>query len=199
MNNYILGISCYYHDAAAVILRNGNIIAATQEERFTRLKNDLSFPVNAINFCLKECGISILEVDEIVFYEDPELKFKRICKTAIRNFPASLFLWVRVIPAWLTKKIYWKSNLKKEFQSAFRVKIDSNKFKSIPHHRSHAASAYFPSPYQDAAVLVVDGVGEIETVSIWHAKDNKLSLVHKIDFPHSLGLLYSAFTYYTGF
>jgi carbamoyltransferase len=199
MNNYILGISCYYHDAAAAILRDGEIIAAAQEERFTRVKNDLSFPVNAINFCLKECGINLSDVDEVIFYEDPILKFKRVYKTALRNFPASLFLWVRVIPAWLTKKIYWKSNLQKEFQSAFQVKIESYKFKSIPHHRSHAASAYFPSPYQEAAVLVVDGVGEIETVSIWHAKDNKLSLVHKIEFPHSLGLLYSAFTYYTGF
>ena len=199
MNNYILGISCYYHDSAAAILRDGDIIAAAQEERFTRLKNDASFPVNAINFCLKECGIKISEVDEIIFYEDATLKFKRICKTALRNFPESLSLWTRVIPLWLITKLHWRSNLQKEFQTAFQVLIQEDKFKCIPHHRSHAASAYFPSPYKESAVLVVDGVGEMETVSIWYAKDNKLTLLHKIDFPHSIGLLYSAFTFYTGF
>lgn len=196
---YTLGISCYYHDAAACILSNGQIVAAAQEERFTRKKHDPSFPHNAIKYCLEEAKITLDLVDHIIFYDDPTLKFKRIFKTYIDFFPRSIPFIFKSLPIWLSKKIYWKSNLKKEFNKYFLTQVTSNKISCSQHHLSHAASAFYPSPFEDAAILVLDGVGEFATTTIWHGQGNKIKLVEQINFPHSLGLLYSAMTSYAGF
>lgn len=198
-NKYILGISCYFHDSAATLINNGEIIAAAQEERFTRIKNDASFPVNAIRFCLEEARISINELHKIIFYEKPELKFKRVVKSGLSNMPKGTWFLLNVVPSWLTRKLHWKKNLIRELKNHFKVRVDSKLFDSVEHHKSHAASAFFPSNFEEAAILVVDGVGEFDTVSIWHGKNNKLNKIYDIQFPDSLGLLYSAFTLYTGF
>lgn len=196
---YILGLSAYYHDSAAALLKDGEIVAAVQEERFTRIKQDSGFPKHAIAYCLERAGITYDELEAIVFYDDPTLKFKRILKTYVDFFPKSIPFVFQSLPIWLTKKLYWKSNLMDDFKEAFGVIIPKGKIKNTTHHHSHAASAFFSSPYQEAAVLVLDGVGEFDTASIWSGKDNKLTKIESIEFPHSIGLLYSAITSYIGF
>ncbi len=195
----ILGISSYYHDAAAALIIDGEIIAAAQEERFTRKRHDSSFPVEAVKYCLKEASIGLLEVDKILFYEDPELKFARLKQTYKDFFPASISLFLQTFWPWYTKKRHWKKVLQKEFSDHFKIQIGEDKLVNVEHHLSHAASAYLPSPFNEAAILIMDGVGEFATTSIWKGKGNKIELLEKINFPNSIGLLYSAFTYYTGF
>ncbi len=198
--NYILGISAYYHDSAAALLRNGSIVAAAQEERFTRKKHDSSFPVHAVNYCLDEAGIRLADVDSVVFYDKPLVKFERLLETYVSYAPSGIRSFVTAMPIWLKEKLYLKSTLKREL-----VEIGNCKKGEIPnllfaeHHQSHAASAFFFSPFEDAAILCLDGVGEWATTTAWHGKGNHIESLWEIDFPHSLGLLYSAFTYFTGF
>ncbi|MDX9743122.1 MAG: carbamoyltransferase N-terminal domain-containing protein, partial [Arcobacteraceae bacterium] len=196
---YILGISAYYHDSAATLIRDGEIVAAGQEERFTRIKQDCSFPVNAIKYCLSEANISLNDIEKIIFYDDPKLKFERIKKTYLQFFPKSIPFILKSFPVWFRKKQHWKNILMKEFLNHFNISINEDKIANTQHHRSHAASAFFPSPFDDAAILVLDGVGEFDTTSLWVGEGNKLKKIRSIEFPHSLGLLYSAITYYTGF
>lgn len=197
---YILGISAYFHDSAACLLYNDHIVAAAQEERFSRKKNDEQFPTQAIGYCLKEAGITLNEVDQIVFYEKPFLKFERLIETYIAMAPAGLISYLKAMPVWIREKIFLKRNIIRSLQA-----IDGNwKYKQgnllfSEHHLSHAASAFFPSPFTEAYVVSVDGVGEWTTTSIWRGAGDSLKLIKKIRFPHSIGLLYSAFTYYLGF
>lgn len=196
----ILGISAYYHDSAAAIVRDGEIVAAAQEERFSRKKHDARFPVNAIHYCLQEAGWKLTDCDRIVFYEKPLVKFERLLETYLAYAPRGFRSFLKAMPVWLKEKLYLKSVLKKEL-----AKLGNCKTRDLPplmfteHHQSHAASAFFPSPFDRAAVLCLDGVGEWATTSVWLGQDNQLIPQWQIDFPHSLGLLYSAFTYYTGF
>ena len=194
----ILGISAYYHDSAAALVSDGVITAAAQEERFTRIKHDPAFPANAINFCLQTEGITIEDIDHIVFYDKPMLKFDRLLETYLSQAPKGFKSFCMAMPVWLKEKLYLKSVLRKEFELLGADTRDM-KFLFTDHHHSHAASAYFPSPYEEAAVLCMDGVGEWATTSVWHGKGADLKPLWQIDFPHSLGMLYSAFTYYTGF
>jgi len=196
---YTLGVSFGYHDAAAALLEDDNLVAAAQEERFTRIKHDASFPKNSIRYCLSQAEIGMEQVDKIVFYDDPALKFRRIIKTIVDHFPGSVPFACRVLPRWLGGKLYWKKRLRLEFAAHLGCKIRKDRIFNTSHHRSHAASAFYPSPFADAAILVMDGVGEFATTSLWHGQGKTLTQVMQIDFPHSLGLLYSAFTYYTGF
>ena len=196
----ILGISAYYHDSAAALLRDGDIIAAAQEERFSRKKHDARFPARAIAYCLEEAGLSIADLDSIVFYEKPLVKFERLLETYLSYAPQGMQSFVAAMPVWLKEKLYLKSTLRKELAA-----LGGCAQRELPpllfaeHHQSHAASAFFPSPFQRAAVLCLDGVGEWATASAWLGHGNRLDPLWEIDFPHSLGLLYSAFTYYTGF
>ena len=196
----ILGISAYYHDAAACLLESGDITAAAQEERFTRKKHDAQFPRHAIDYCLAEAGVSITGLDAVVFYDKPLVKFERLIETYIADAPRGFRSFLTAMPIWLKEKLYLKSLLKKELAD-----LAGSSKKALPqllfaeHHQSHAASAFFPSPFDAAAVLCMDGVGEWATTSVWLGKGNQLTPLWQIDFPHSLGLLYSAFTYFTGF
>ncbi len=196
----ILGISAYYHDSAAAVLCDGHISAAAQEERFSRKKHDARFPHNAIEFCLKEAGCELCDVDAIVFYDKPFLKFERLLETYLSYAPRGFRSFVAAMPVWLNEKLFLKETLKREL-----AEIGGCKKRDLPdllfseHHKSHAASAFFPSPFDSAAVLCLDGVGEWATTSAWRGVGNKLEALWEIDFPHSLGLLYSAFTYFTGF
>ncbi len=196
----ILGISAYYHDSAASLIQNGNIIAAAQEERFTRNKHDSAFPQYAIQYCLEEACIKLTELDYIVFYDKPLLKFDRLLETYIANAPKGFKSFVTAMPVWLKEKLYLKTTLKREL-----AEIAGCDIKILPpllfteHHQSHAASAFYPSPFKKAAILCMDGVGEWATTSVWLGENNCLIPKWQLDFPHSLGLLYSAFTYYTGF
>ncbi|QHV00197.1 carbamoyltransferase family protein [Synechocystis sp. CACIAM 05] len=197
---HILGISAYYHDSAAALVKDGVIVAAVQEERFTRKKHDASFPTQGINYCLGEAGISLKEVDYIVFYEKPLVTFERLLETYLAFAPRGLRSFIAAMSAWLQEKLYLKTVLKKAL-----AELGDCKTKDLPpllfneHHQSHAASAFFPSPFDEAAVLCMDGVGEWATTSLWSGHGNQLTPHWEIHFPHSLGLLYSAFTYYTGF
>ena len=196
----ILGISAYYHDSAAALIRDGEIIAAAQEERFSRKKHDARFPKNAIAYCLKEAKIDLRELDRIVFYDKPLVKFERLLETYLAYAPQGFRSFLAAMPIWLKEKLYLKTMLKRDLASIGNCK--TNKLPSLlftEHHQSHAASAFFPSPFQKAAVLCLDGVGEWATTSVWLGDGNELTPQWEIDFPHSLGLLYSAFTYYTGF
>lgn len=196
----ILGISAYYHDSAAALVRDGEIIAAAQEERFSRKKHDARFPKNAIAYCLKEAQIELRELDKIVFYDKPLVKFERLLETYLAYAPNGFRSFLAAMPIWLKEKLYLKTMLKRELAEMANCK--TNKLPSLlftEHHQSHAASAFFPSPFQKAAVLCLDGVGEWATTSVWLGDGNELTPQWEIDFPHSLGLLYSAFTYYTGF
>ncbi|MEG4445916.1 carbamoyltransferase [Microcoleus sp. AT9_B5] len=196
----ILGISAYYHDSAAALIRDGEIIAAAQEERFSRKKHDARFPKNAIAYCLKEANIDLREVDRIVFYDKPLVKFERLLETYLAYAPQGFRSFLTAMPIWLKEKLYLKTMLKRELAEIANCK--TNKLPPLlftEHHQSHAASAFFPSPFQKAAVLCLDGVGEWATTSVWLGDGNELTPQWEIDFPHSLGLLYSAFTYYTGF
>jgi carbamoyltransferase len=195
----ILGISAFYHDSAAALIIDGEIIAAAQEERFTRIKHDPSFPKEAISWCLSSSNLTLADVDKITFYEDSELKFKRIVKTYFDYFPRTIPLFFKTFLPWITKKRFWKNILISEFKIAFGFSLNKNILFNTEHHLSHAASAFYPSQFEDAAILVMDGVGEFACTTIWKGSGNKIELVEKVNFPNSLGLLYSAITYYTGF
>ncbi|SVE46297.1 uncharacterized protein METZ01_LOCUS499151, partial [marine metagenome] len=189
---YILGISAYYHDSAACILKDGKIIAACQEERFTRKKHDHSFPSNAIQYCLKEAEINERELDYVAFYDKPFLKFERILETYLTFAPIGIKSFLKAMPLWIKKKIWIKELIRDELNYNGKIIFPE-------HHESHAASAFFPSPFEEAAFITMDGVGEWSTSSYGIGKGNQIDLQADIQFPHSLGLLYSAFTYYTGF
>ncbi len=196
----ILGLSAYYHDSAAALIVDGVITAAAQEERFTRKKHDPGFPAHAISYCLKEAGITLADVDEVVFYDKPLVKFERLLETYLAYAPNGIRSFIAAMPVWLKEKLYLKSTLKREL--AELGGLEKNELPALlftEHHQSHAASAFFPSPFEEAAVMCLDGVGEWATTSVWKGSGNKLEAQWEIDFPHSLGLLYSAFTYYTGF
>ncbi|MDP6455003.1 MAG: carbamoyltransferase [SAR202 cluster bacterium] len=192
MSTDILGISCYYHDSAAALVRDGEIIAAAQEERFTRRKHDPGFPDNAINYCLEEGEIDPEELAAVVFYDNPLLTFDRIVKSLLHASPKGVDQWLKAAPTWL--------GLKLRVQQTIHERLDPDvKVLYSDHHMSHAASAFYPSPYQEAAVITMDGVGEWATTTVGVGRGEKLEIFDEIAFPHSLGLLYSAFTYYTGF
>ena len=200
MSQYILGLSAYYHDSAASLICDGKLVAAAQEERFTRKKHDPAFPDQAIRYCLAHAGISLEEVEYIVFYDKPLLKFERLLETYLSYAPKGFRSFMMAIPIWLKEKLFLKKTLKRSF--AALSGIEEEKLPQLlftEHHQSHAASAFFPSPYESAAVMCLDGVGEWATTSVWLGEGNQLTPQWEIDFPHSLGLLYSAFTYYTGF
>lgn len=200
MSAYILGLSAYYHDSAAALLQNGRITAAAQEERFTRNKHDPAFPANAIRYCLQEAGIGLQDVSQVVFYDKPLLKFERLLETYLHYAPLGFRSFVTAMPVWLKEKLFLKKTLQTELSQLAGLKD-----KELPqllfteHHQAHAASAFYPSPFARAAVICLDGVGEWATTSVWQGDGNRLTPLWQIDFPHSLGLLYSAFTYYTGF
>ncbi len=197
---YILGLSAYYHDSAAALIKNGQIIAAAQEERFTRIKHDAAFPRQAIDYCLQEAGITLSHVTHVVFYDKPLVKFERILETYLSYAPKGFASFLASMPVWLKEKLFLKTTLGKELSKLSGLsKADLPRLYFTQHHQSHAASAFFPSPFKNAAVLCLDGVGEWATSSLWQGQKNKLTPLWEIDFPHSLGLLYSAFTYFTGF
>ncbi len=197
---YILGISAFYHDSAACLLKDGEIIAAAQEERFTRKKHDAGFPVHAIQYCLREAGIAAKDIDNVVFYEKPFVKFERLLETYLAFAPKGFKSFAKAMPVWIKDKLFQKSALIKELKSTLDDSVDwRERLLFSEHHLSHAASAYYPSPFDSAAVLTLDGVGEWTTTSLAIGKGSDLQVVKEIHFPHSLGLLYSAFTYYTGF
>jgi carbamoyltransferase len=196
---YILGISAYYHDSAAVLLKDGEIVAAAQEERFTRKRHDARFPSHAARYCLREAGIEFTDVKYVVFYDKPLVKFERLLKMYASYAPQGLRSFLASMPIWLGEKLFLKRTLGKELASLAGRKTDLPQLMFAAHHQSHAASAFFPSPFKQAAVLCLDGVGEWATTSAWLGSDNVLKPLWEIQFPHSLGLLYSAFTYYTGF
>jgi len=195
----ILGISAFYHDSAAALIIDGNIVAAAQEERFTRKKHTPDFPVNAVKFCLENSGCSIDELDAVVFYDKPLLKFERLLETHYAFAPKGLFQFLTSIPVWLKEKMFLKKLLYEGLAQIENYNKKKLKLLFPEHHLSHAASAFYPSPYQEAAILTIDGVGEWATASICHGKDNKIIMLKEMRFPHSVGLLYSAFTYYLGF
>jgi len=190
----ILGISAFYHDSAAALVVDGKIVAAAQEERFTRIKNDYDFPINAIQYCLREAGISAERLDYVGFYDKPFLKFERLLETYLAYAPVGFTSFVMAMPLWLRKKLYLRREMSKGLNWAYK-----KQYVFTEHHESHAASAFFPSPFEEAAILTLDGVGEWATASIALGRGNKIQLMHEQRFPHSLGLLYSAFTYFTGF
>ena len=197
---YILGISAFYHDSAACLLHDGKIIAAAQEERFTRKKHDSGFPQHAIKYCLKEANIAASQIDKVVFYEKPFVKFERLLETYLAFAPKGFKSFTMAMPLWIKEKLFQKSALVKELKTTLDENLDWNeRLMFSEHHLSHAASAFYPSPFESAAILTLDGVGEWTTTSLAVGKDNKLRVLKEIHFPHSLGLLYSAFTYYTGF
>jgi carbamoyltransferase len=200
MPTYILGVSAFYHDSAASLIRDGHIVAAAQEERFTRKKFDARFPNLAIRYCLQEGGISLADLKYVVFYDKPLIKFERLLETYVAFSPKGIKSFLAAMPVWLKEKLLLKSMLQNEL-----VALDGVKKTELPpllfgeHHESHAASAFYPSPFKSAAVLCMDGVGEWATTSAWVGDGNALTPLWELQFPHSLGLLYSAFTYYTGF
>lgn len=193
----ILGISAFYHDSAAALIVNGEIIAAAQEERFTRKKHDPAFPLNAIKYCLEEGKILLEHLDAIVFYDKPLLKFERLLETYYAYSPKGIQSFIKSIPVWLKEKMFLKKIIRDELKKIGHY--DSGILKFTEHHLAHAASAYYPSSFQSAAILTIDGVGEWATASICHAEGNQIKILKELKFPHSLGLLYSAFTYYLGF
>ena len=195
----ILGISAFYHDSAAAIIVDGKILAAAQEERFTRKKHDASYPYNAVEFVLKFAKLKLSDIDHIVFYEKPFLKFERLLETYVAFAPRGFKQFTKSMPIWLREKLFQKNMLMKLLKEHDQNFKDEKKIYFSEHHLSHAASAFFPSPFKDAVVLTADGVGEWATTTVAIGKDQDLSIKKEIHFPHSLGLLYSAFTYYTGF
>ena len=197
---YILGISAFYHDSAACLLKDGEIIAAAQEERFTRKKHDAGFPRHAILYCLQEAGITEKDIENVVFYEKPFVKFERLLETYLAFAPKGFTSFAKAMPVWIKDKLFQKSALIKDLKSTLDESVDwRERLLFSEHHLSHAASAYYPSPFDSAAVLTLDGVGEWTTTSLAIGKGSDLQVVKEIHFPHSIGLLYSAFTYYTGF
>lgn len=202
MSISILGISAYYHDSAAALVVDGAIVAAAQEERFTRKKHDAGFPAQAIRYCLAEAGMRLEDIDHVVFYDKPLIKFERLLETYLAFVPSGFRSFLASMPVWLKDKLFLKTTLKKELAALASAGCKEDELPQLlftAHHKSHAASAFFPSPYPQAAVLCLDGVGEWATSSVWLGDGNRLQAKWEIDFPHSLGLLYSAFTYYTGF
>lgn len=196
---YILGISAYFHDSAACLLKDNQIVAAAQEERFTRIKNDASFPVRAIGFCLEFAGITLGEVDHVVFYEKPFLKFERLMETHLSFAPAGLGSFLKSIPVWIKDKLFIKRNMGRLLYQIDPSWSADSEILFTGHHQSHAASAFFPSPFMEAIILTVDGVGEWATTTVSKGKGNVIEPLSEIKFPHSLGLLYAAFTAYLGF
>ncbi|HEY3824929.1 MAG TPA: carbamoyltransferase [Bryobacteraceae bacterium] len=195
----ILGISAYYHDSAAALVRDGEIIAAAQEERFTRRKHDSSFPVRAVEYCLSEDRVTLDDVDYVVFYDKPFVKFERLLETYLAFAPRGLRSFQMAVPLWIREKLFQKKLLNDELKAFTKSKNGHDKLLFTEHHLSHAASAFFPSPFEEALILTMDGVGEWATTSVAVGRGNHLEMTREIHFPHSLGLLYSAFTYYTGF
>lgn len=196
---YILGLSALYHDSAAALISDGSIVAAAQEERFTRKKHDSNFPAHAVGYCLEQAGIDLNQVDHIVFYDKPFLKFERLLENYLSFAPRGFQSFSKAMPVWLKEKLFQKKLLGDELRKfAPDIKIE-DKLLFSEHHQSHAASAFFPSPFEEAAVLTMDGVGEWTTTSLAIGKGSNLTIDREIHFPHSLGLLYSAFTYFTGF
>lgn len=188
----ILGISAFYHDSAACLVRDGKIISAAQEERFTRKKHDSAFPVNAINFCLQDSNLTVSDLDYVSYYDKPFLTFERILETYLTFAPVGIKSFIKALPLWIKKKLWMKEVIRKELKYDGKIVFPE-------HHESHAASAFYPSPFQNAAFLTMDGVGEWTTASYGKGNGNRIEILSEIKFPHSLGLLYSAFTYYTGF
>ena len=205
MTTHIVGLSAYYHDSAAALVRDGQIVAAAQEERFTRRKHDPRFPTQALSYCLAEGCITLDQVDQVVFYDKPLLKFDRLLETYLRLAPRGFRSFLAAMPVWLSEKLYLKTLLRRELTELLpnadthpsRPRLPALLF--TEHHQAHAGSAFYPSPFEQAAVLCLDGVGEWATTSVWRGAGNDLEPLWQIDFPHSLGLLYSAFTYFTGF
>jgi carbamoyltransferase len=195
----ILGISAFYHDSAATLIQDGNIIAAAQEERFSRIKHDERFPKNAIKYVLEEGKIELNQIDYVVFFEKPFLKFERLLETYLAFAPKGFKSFSLAMPVWLREKLFQKKYLFDLLQELDENFIDTKKIKFSEHHYSHAASAFYPSPFEEAIILTLDGVGEWATTTLAHGKGNQITMIKEIHFPHSLGLLYSAFTYYTGF
>ncbi len=194
MSTSILGISAFYHDSAAALVVDGEIVAAAQEERFTRKKHDYGFPANAVRYCLREAGLAPEQLDYVGFYDKPLLKFERLLETYLAYAPAGFNSFLQAMPLWLRQKLY----LPREIDRGLGYKFP-RRYVFTEHHESHAASAFFPSPFSEAAILTLDGVGEWATASFGSGRGNKIELTHELHFPHSLGLLYSAFTYFTGF
>ena len=200
----ILGISCFYHDSAATLIIDGEIISAVQEERFTRIKHDSSFPKNSIKYCLLSNSLTLDDIEVIVYYEKPLLTFERLLETYLAVAPRGVRSFIAAMQVWLKEKLFLKSELKKSF-IRIQKEIKNQKNVEIPqilfseHHQSHASAAFYPSPFKEAVVLCMDGVGEWATTSTWIGKGNEIKPLWEISFPHSLGLLYSAFTYYCGF
>ena len=194
MTRYLLGISAFYHDSAAALVRDGEIVAAAQEERFTRRKGDARFPSNAVAYCLQEAGITSSELDYVVFYEKPLVKFERLLETYLAFAPKGFQAFRQAIPLWTRQKLHLPREIRAELGEEFCGQLCF-----ADHHESHAASAFFPSPFSEAAILTLDAVGEWGTSSVGVGQENKVTLLHEIRFPHSLGMLYSAFTYYAGF
>jgi carbamoyltransferase len=190
----ILGISAFYHDAAAALVVDGEIVAAAQEERFTRKKHDSNFPKHAIDYCLAEAGIAPEELDYVGFYDKPLTKFERLLETYLAFAPAGYRSFRQALPVWLKQKLHLRTEMYQGLDGRYQ-----GRFVYTDHHESHAASAFFPSPFEEAAILTLDGVGEWSTTCLGVGRGNKIELTDEIRFPHSLGLLYSAFTYYTGF
>ena len=196
----ILGLSAFYHDSAACLVIDGNIVAAAQEERFTRKKHDAGFPTQAVAYCLAEAGVVAADLDYVVFYDKPFLKFERLLETYLAFAPRGFKSFVTSLPVWLKDKLFQKTMIAKVLNEQFGGDIDwTTRLLFSEHHLSHAASAFFPSPFEEAAVLTMDGVGEWTTTSLAIGRGNQLAVHKEIQFPHSLGLLYSAITYYTGF
>src|SRR3989338_6074115 len=189
---YILGISAFYHDSAACLVEDGRIVAAAQEERFSREKHDSNFPKRAISYCLKEASVTPQNLDLVAFYEKPFIKFERIVETFLACSPLGFKVFSNVMPLWMGKRLWMKKDISKELGYDGRIIFPF-------HHESHAASAFFPSPFKDAAILTFDGVGEWSTAAFGVGEDNQIRMFSEMRFPHSLGLLYSAFTYYLGF
>lgn len=189
---YILGISAFYHDSAAALIKDGKIIAAAQEERFTRKKHDHNFPAKAIEYCLKEASIKSSNLDYVAFYDKPFLKFERLLETYLAYAPIGIKSFIKAMPLWIKEKLWMKELISRELDFNGKILFPE-------HHESHAASAFYPSPFQEAAFITMDGVGEWATTSFGIGSGNHLEIIADINFPHSLGLLYSAFTYYTGF
>src|SRR5579863_9440125 len=195
----ILGISAFYHDSAAALVVDGEIVAAAQEERFSRKKHDARFPAHAVRYCLEAHGLNPADLDSVVFYDKPFLKFERLLETYLMFAPSGYSSFRMAVPLWIREKLFQKDLLQRHLRE-FDRKLDwAAKLRFTEHHLSHAASAFFPSPFEEAAVLTMDGVGEWATTSVAHGRGNHLEILKEIHFPHSLGLLYSAFTYYTGF
>lgn len=195
---FVLGISAFYHDSAAAIIKDGEIIAAVQEERFTRIKHDAAFPANAIKYCLEEAGINLQQLDSIVFYDKPLLKFERLLETYYGFAPKGLRSFITSMPVWMKEKLFLKKLIKDELKKIGSIS-KTTEFLFPEHHLSHAASAFYPSPFRKAAILTIDGVGEWATASICLGEGSTIKILKELHFPHSLGLLYSAFTYFLGF